>query len=576
MQSSHTLDSIEVMFDDQHLVADAGLILPATLAQHLGLRDLFDTHIDLGDAAGRANVGLKAMTLVHSALAGGDSIDDTDVLRAGATGTVLGHAVRAPWTLGTFLRSFTWGHARQLDKVAGVLLGRAWAAGAEPGDAPVTIDVDSTICETYGLAKQGGTKFTYTHVRGYHPPVAAVAATGDVVHSRLRGGNANTTRGAAGFLTETFNRARAAGATGPLTLRADSGFYAGAVAAACRKADVGFSITVKMNTAIRKAIATIGDDEWTPIPYSLDGADVAETVYRPFGNKAPLVRLIVRRVRPTPGSQLALFVEYSYHGLITDRTRPRSRPPPPCSDRRRHPRPQIRGRVESPPLRQVRGQRGLARTERHRPQPRPLDQPDRPPRNDHRHQHPAPPSPPPPRTNHPLRTPAHPPPPHPLAMASTVQHRPRPTPLRRHRHLTTDPTVPPNHARHQTTSRTTKTAGLATPPHTAPRATRPARSHPTLHPHPKNPPRTTAQPDRWIRDYLSHTTLAPPPRRANPGIPYAPAGFECGLHALIWSRSHEQELYASAKSSNSVTTPRRFRPNSKTAPIVEITALSAV
>jgi hypothetical protein len=320
MQSSHTLDSIEVMFDDQHLVADAGLILPATLAQHLGLRDLFDTHIDLGDAAGRANVGLKAMTLVHSALAGGDSIDDTDVLRAGATGTVLGHAVRAPSTLGTFLRSFTWGHARQLDKVAGVLLGRAWAAGAGPGDAPVTIDVDSTICETYGLAKQGGTKFTYTHVRGYHPPVAAVAATGDVVHSRLRGGNANTTRGAAGFLTETFNRARAAGATGPLTLRADSGFYAGAVAAACRKADVGFSITVKMNTAIRKAIATIGDDEWTPIPYFLDGADVAETVYRPFGNKAPLVHLIVRRVRPTPGSQLALFVEYSYHGLTTDRT----------------------------------------------------------------------------------------------------------------------------------------------------------------------------------------------------------------------------------------------------------------
>lgn len=320
MRSSRTLDSIEVMFDDQHLVADAGLILPATLAQHLGLRDLFDTHIDLGDAAGRANVGLKAMTLVHSALAGGDSIDDTDVLRAGATGTVLGHAVRAPSTLGTFLRSFTWGHARQLDKVAGVLLGRAWAAGAGPGDAPVTIDVDSTICETYGLAKQGGTKFTYTHVRGYHPLIAAVAATGDVVHSRLRGGNANTTRGAAGFLTETFNRARAAGATGPLTLRADSGFYAGAVAAACRKADVGFSITVKMNTAIRKAIATIGDDEWTPIPYFLDGADVAETVYRPFGNKAPLVRLIVRRVRPTPGSQLALFVEYSYHGLITDRT----------------------------------------------------------------------------------------------------------------------------------------------------------------------------------------------------------------------------------------------------------------
>ena len=148
------------------IVADAGLILPATLAQHLGLRDLFDTHIDLGDAAGRANVGLKAMTPVHSALAGGDSIDDADVLRAGATGMVLGHPVRAPSTLGTFRRGFTWGHARQLDKVAGELLGRAWAAGAGPGDTAVTIDVDSTICETYGLAKQGGAKFTYTHVRG--------------------------------------------------------------------------------------------------------------------------------------------------------------------------------------------------------------------------------------------------------------------------------------------------------------------------------------------------------------------------------------------------------------------------
>ena len=98
------------------------------------------------------------------------------------------------------------------------------------------------------------------------------------------------------------------------------GFYAGAVAAACRKADVRFSITVKMNTAIRKAIATIGDDEWTPIPYFLDGADVAEIAYHPFGPKAPLLRLIVRRVKPTPGSQLALFVEYSFHALITDRT----------------------------------------------------------------------------------------------------------------------------------------------------------------------------------------------------------------------------------------------------------------
>src|SRR5437763_16498375 len=136
MQSSHTVDRVAVTFDDPHTVADAGLILPATLAQHVGLRELFEEHVDLGDAPGHANVGHKAMTLVHSALAGGDSIDDADALRAGSTQAVLGHAVLAPSTLGTFLRSFTWGHARQLDKVSGELLARAWTAGAGPGSAP--------------------------------------------------------------------------------------------------------------------------------------------------------------------------------------------------------------------------------------------------------------------------------------------------------------------------------------------------------------------------------------------------------------------------------------------------------
>lgn len=319
MRSSHTLDATAVTFDDGHLVADAGLIQPATLAQHLGLRGLYDTHVDLGTAAGHANVGDKAMTIIHSALAAGDSINDCDALRAGATQAVLGHAVLAPSTLGTFLRSFTWGHARQLDKVSGVLLGRAWAAGAGPGGSPVTIDIDSSVHETYGLKKQGGAKFTYNKVRGYHPLYAVVAGTGDIVHSRLRGGNANSGRGAASFCTETFNRVRAAGATGPLTLRADSGFYTGSVTKACRKAGVAYSITVKQNSAIRRAIDTITEEAWTPIPYFLNGADVAETTYRPFGKKAPVVRLIVRRVKPTPGSQLALFTTYSHHAMITDR-----------------------------------------------------------------------------------------------------------------------------------------------------------------------------------------------------------------------------------------------------------------
>ncbi len=142
MSSSHSLDAIAVTFDDEHLVADAGLIQPATLAQHLGLRELFNARVDLGHAAGRANVGDKAMTVIHSVLAGGDSIDDCDALRAGATGGVLGHVVVAPSTVGTFLRSFTWGHARQLDTVAGETLARAWSAGLGPGSAPVTVDID--------------------------------------------------------------------------------------------------------------------------------------------------------------------------------------------------------------------------------------------------------------------------------------------------------------------------------------------------------------------------------------------------------------------------------------------------
>jgi hypothetical protein len=316
--SCHSLDRVQVTFDDEHLVANAGLMLPASLAQHLGLRELFDEHVDLGEAAGRANVGHKAMTLVHSALAGGDCIDDADVLRSGDTEAVLGHGVLAPSTLGTFLRSFSWGHARQLDKVAGELLGRAWAAGAGPGEAPVTIDVDSTISETYGLAKQGGV-FGHTKVRGYHPLVAAVSGTGDVVHSRQRGGNANSSRGAASFLTESFNRVRAAGATGPLTLRADSGFYNYKVVDACRAAEVRYSITAKLYPALKKEIEAIDESAWKPIPYFFDGADVAETTYQPFGKKGRPTRLIVRRVRPTPGSQLALFTEFSYHAFITDR-----------------------------------------------------------------------------------------------------------------------------------------------------------------------------------------------------------------------------------------------------------------
>jgi hypothetical protein len=322
MRSSHSLDRLDVAFDDDRLVADAGLLLPATLTHHLGLRELVDEHLDLGDRPGRAHAGDKLLSLVLSALAGGDCIDDADALRAGGTERILGFRVKAASTLGTFLRSFRWGHVRQLDRVSRELLARAWASGAGPGAAPLTIDLDSTICETYGLAKEGGSDFTYTHTRGYHPLLAVAAGTGDILAARLRGGSANTVRGAAHFLRETIGRVRYAGAGGQLTVRADSGFYASEVVAVCRALGVRFSITVRQHRTIRRLIEAIPDEAWTPIPYWLaGGADVAETTYTPFrGEKdAVPVRLIVRRVKPTPGSQLALLTLYDYHAFITDR-----------------------------------------------------------------------------------------------------------------------------------------------------------------------------------------------------------------------------------------------------------------
>ena len=315
-------DRIHVAFDDHRLVPNAGLLLPVTLAGRLGLIELVDRHVDLGDAPGRANAGDKMLTLVASTLADGDCIDDANALRAGGTGRVLGCTVKAPSTLGTFLRSFRWGHVRQLDRVSRELLSRAWDAGAGPGDSPLTIDLDSTICETYGLAKEGARHHGYTGQRGYHPLLAIAAGTGDVLMARLRQGRANTARGAAHFLGETVGRVRYAGARGQLTVRADSGFYTHAIVAVCRKMSVRFSITVRQHARLRELIEDIPESDWTPIPYWMDGAaDVAETTYTPFQNEpdAEPVRLIVRRVRPTPGSQLALFASYGYHAFITDR-----------------------------------------------------------------------------------------------------------------------------------------------------------------------------------------------------------------------------------------------------------------
>lgn len=184
-QSSHNLDRLGVEFSEPNLISNAGLLLPATLARQLGLGQLLSKHVDLGDAVGHAHVADKALTLIASVLAGGDCINDAAALRAAGSEKVLGHKVAAPSTLGSYLRSFSFGHARQLDKVSGEALCRAWGAGAGPGKDKLTIDIDSTVIETYGQKKQGGADITYHGGRGYHPLLATAAELGDVIHSRL-------------------------------------------------------------------------------------------------------------------------------------------------------------------------------------------------------------------------------------------------------------------------------------------------------------------------------------------------------------------------------------------------------
>jgi len=324
VRASHDLARVSVTYDEPNLVSSAGLLPAAALAQKLGVAELVEQRVRLGEHG--ANGGTKALSVVGSMLAGGDSIDDVALLRAGASPELFDQT-RAPSTIGTWLRAFKWSNVRELDAVTRGLLARTWAAGAGPLDpgGPLTFDLDSTVCEVHGRDKQGA-DFGYTKVRGYHPQLATLAETGQVVFSRMRGGSAYAARGAKSFLTETVSRLRAAGASGPLTVRADSAFYSRAMLSTARKFDVRFSITARQDKRIRAAIEAIPDDAWVPIPYWLStpevsGADVAETPYTAFAGTtdAVEVRLVVRRVRPTPGSQLALFTAWDYHAMVTDR-----------------------------------------------------------------------------------------------------------------------------------------------------------------------------------------------------------------------------------------------------------------
>ena len=256
-----TPDRVAVAFDDERLVADAGIVLPAALAGRLGIEALVDQAVDLGDRPGSANAGAKVMTLVSAIALGADSIDDCDLLRAGSTTAVLGHRVAAPSTLGTFLRAFTFGHVRQLDRVLGQSIESAWRAGAGPGDGRLVVDVDSFLGELHGYHKQGAA-FGYTRQRGYHPLLASRSDTGEVLHIRLRKGSANTARGALRFVEELIARIERTGASGEKLLRADSGFWNRKVFERLERAGWSYSVGVRLQPHVRAAIEQIPEAAW--------------------------------------------------------------------------------------------------------------------------------------------------------------------------------------------------------------------------------------------------------------------------------------------------------------------------
>ena len=279
-EASVQLDSVGVEFDDERLVANAGLVLIAVLARRLGIGQLVEDAVRLGGRAGAALPGRKVLTLIHAIAAGADSIEDTDVLRSGATEALLGHKAMAPSTLGTFLRAFTFGHVRQLDKVLGAALGRAWARGAGPGAKRLVIDIDSFIGEVYGRLKQGAS-YGYSGVRGYHPLLATRAGTGEVLHARTRKGAANSGRGAPRFCEELIARVRRAGATGEILIRADSAFHSHKTIDYLEAKGCLYSISVRQHKRIAERIASIPESAWQSVPDYPDTGicELAETTY---------------------------------------------------------------------------------------------------------------------------------------------------------------------------------------------------------------------------------------------------------------------------------------------------------
>jgi Transposase DDE domain group 1 len=307
------LDDVQVKFDDQRVVCDAGIALVATLALRLGIEALAVDLVRLRrDRPGAANAGRKVMALLFAMVLGADSIDDSGVLRAGRTGRLLGGWIAAPSTLGTFLRAFTFGHVRQLDALLGRSIERAWKAGAGPGERRLVIDVDSFVGEVCGRLKQGAA-YGYTRLLGYHPILATRADTRETLHIRLRTGSANTQKGIKRFTDELIARVDRAGATGVKLLRADSGFWNTKVFERLERAGWQYSIGVRMIKTVRVAMEAIDEDAWQCIEYPDGGeAQIAETAY---GDR----RLIIRRTRLL-GAQAELWPDWRHFAFITNRT----------------------------------------------------------------------------------------------------------------------------------------------------------------------------------------------------------------------------------------------------------------
>ena len=345
MQFLHALAKTCASFDDPNLVSHAGLVPVMALAGRAGLADLVGEHVRPGSECG-VNAHLKVPCLVAGMAAGADSIDDMNLLRHGAMASLFG-GVRAPSTLGSHLRSYTWGNVSQLEKAGREFLTRlVRAAPLLPGAETLAfIDIDSMQKRVYGHKKQGA-RFGHTKIQGKSLLVRGLNALAAVVSTpiaapviaatRLRGGNAASARGAASLAAQAIGTARDCGCTGTIVVRLDSAFYNAAVTGAVRRAGARFSLTVPMNASIRAAIAAIDEDAWTAIKYPraiwddqlgawVSDAEIAEILYTAFASKkgqAVTARLIVRRVRDlnkqAADGQDELFPAWRYHAVFTD------------------------------------------------------------------------------------------------------------------------------------------------------------------------------------------------------------------------------------------------------------------